>query len=79
MTTTATTVRGLQLRPGDTVLGLDGAHLIHHFSAYPGRFHGHGGARVAHDAEGTWHRTVADSQVFHVAAAGSYPGADPSL
>lgn len=66
MTTTAATIRGVQLRPGDTVLSLDGTHRIHHFSAYPGRFLGRGGARVAHDADGTWHRTVADSQMFHV-------------
>jgi hypothetical protein len=73
---TATTVAGLQLRPGDTVLSLDGAHLIDHFSAYPGRFLGRGGARVAHDANGTWQRTVADCQNFHVVA---YPEPVPAL
>ncbi len=57
-------VLGADLREGDTVLAVDGPHLIDHFRPYPGRFAGDG-ARRAYDATETWRCTVADHEHFH--------------
>lgn len=67
---------GADLHPGSVVVqalpdGTVETHTIHHLREYPGPFKGDNARRAyEHDDEHGWCRTVADHELFHIAAEG---------